>query len=91
MNKQVIHAVYKVYSTFVIPEGIDLDDKEQVSKWWIKWDTMYIEMVDGREFKVRPYIIAGDSNDYKRPDDTMLNEEEVDEDYKDEDYVLKTD
>lgn len=86
MNKQVIHAEYKVYSTFVIPDGIDLDDNEQVSKWWVKWDTMYIEMVDGRTIEVEAYICASNS-DFKRPDDTMLNEEEIDEDYKEEDYV----
>lgn len=90
MNRQVIHAEYKVFSTFVIPEGIDLDDKEQVKNWWVKWDTMYIEMVDGREFEVSAYISAA-QDEFKRPDDTMLNEEEIDEDYKEEDYVKQTD
>ena len=87
MKSQVIQAEYTLYSTFVVPEWIDLDDRDQVEKWWIKWDTMYIEMVDGREIEVKPYIAAEDCADYKRPDDTLLNEEEIDEDYKEEDHV----
>lgn len=88
-NRSVINAEFKVYSTYVIPEGIDIHDKEQVDCYWVKWDTLYIEMKDGRRFEVEPYISAR-HNDFKRPEDITFESAEengVEEDYKDEQYV----
>lgn len=32
-----------------IPFGVDLEDKTQVKDWWIKWEYLNIEYVDGRK------------------------------------------
>jgi hypothetical protein len=75
-----------VYSTFVIPEGIDIHDTEQVEEFWVKYDDLHIFMKDGREITIEPYMSAKDY-DFKRPDDTQVASEEIDEDYKDEDFT----
>ena len=88
-NRNVIVAEYKVYSTFVIPEGVDIHDTEQVKGFWVKYDVLHIEMKDGQVIEVEPYITARD-NDFKRPEDTTFEsavENGVDEDYKDEDFT----
>ena len=85
MNRQVINAKYEVYSTFVIPEGIDVENKEQVEKWWIRRDTLHIEMKDGRKISVLPHIRAFDS-EFKTPDSTKVEEEEI---YEDDEYDEK--
>lgn len=89
-NRSVIVAEYKVTSTFVIPKDIDIDDKEQVENYYVKWDILHIEMVDGRTLRIEPYESAS-NYDLKHPDDiTMQSAEEygVDEDYKDDDYLM---
>ena len=85
-NRSVIVAEYKVYSTFVIPEGIDIRDPEQVEEFWVKYNVLHIQMKDGREIKVEPYMSANDY-DFKRPDDTRVGNDEIDEDYKDENFT----
>lgn len=32
-----------------IPFGLDLDDKNVVKDWWIKWEYLHIEYTDGRK------------------------------------------
>ena len=85
-NRSVVVAEYKVYSTFVIPEGIDIHDPKQIEEFWVKYDVLHIQMKDGRKIKVEPYISAKD-DDFKRPDDTKVASEEIDEDYEDEDFT----
>ena len=90
--KQSILVEYKVYSTFIIPEGIDIHNKDQVESWHIKYDTLTIVFKDTIEptIKVSAYVSAT-NDDLKHPDDMIFEETEVDEEYKDEDYVSKTD
>ena len=88
-NRSVIIAEYRASSTFVIPEGIDIYNKNQVLGFAIKYDVLYIDMKDGREIKVQPYIRAAD-DDMKYPEHLEIEgafDAGVDEDYKDEDYV----
>lgn len=85
-NRSVVVAEYKVYSTFVIPAGIDIHNPEQIEEFWVKYDVLHIQMKDGREIKVDPYIVASEY-DFKRPDDTKIASEEVDEDYNDDDFT----
>ena len=80
--RQGIIAEYTTYSTFVVPEGIDLHE----TKWYVRYNTLYIEFKDGRILTVDPYISA-DESDLKDVADVTKEEVEVDEDYKDEDYV----
>lgn len=88
-NRSVIVAEYKVYSTFVIPEGIDIHDTEQVIGFWVKYDVLHIEMKDRHVIEVEPYMSAKDY-DFKRPDDTTFESavaNGVDANYKDEDFI----
>jgi hypothetical protein len=88
-NRSVIIAEYRATSTFVIPEGIDIYNKDQVLGFAIKYDVLYIDMKDGREIKVEPYISAT-QDDFKYPEHLEIEgafDAGVDEDYKDEDYV----
>jgi len=85
-NRNVIVAEYKVSSTFVIPEGIDIHDPEQVEEFWVRYDVLHIQMTDGREFTVEPYMSAKDS-DFKIPDDIEVGSEDIEEEYKDEDFT----
>lgn len=82
-SRQSIVAEYIVLSTFIIPKGINLHEM----KWYIKYDILHIETKDGM-IEVRP-VTAGSESDFKHPDDTTIQEEEVEEDYKDEDYTSK--
>jgi hypothetical protein len=87
-HRQSILVEYKVSSTFIIPEGIDIHNKDQVLKWYIVYDTLHIVFADTDrpEITVRPYYSAKD-DDLKYYDNVVFEHEEVDEDYKDEDYV----
>lgn len=87
-SRQSILAEYRVYSRFIIPEGIDIHNKEQVESWYIKYNRLTIVFVDKKtpDMIILPYMCAT-NDDLKYPDDTIFEFEEVDEDYKDEDYV----
>ena len=89
MDRSVIVAEYKVYSTFVIPEGIDIYDPEQVIGFWVRYDVLHMDMKDGRMIKVEPYVAAKD-DDFKTPVDITFEsavDNGVDEDYNDEDFT----
>ena len=90
--KQSVIAEYKVYSTFIIPEGIDIHNKDQVEIWYITDDTLRIVFKDKKKpaITVRAYVSANE-DELTNTDDVIFEETEVDEDYKDEDYVSKTD
>lgn len=87
-HRQSILVEYKVSSTFIIPEGIDIHNKDQVLNWYIVYDTLHIVFADTDrpEITVQPYYSAKD-DDLKYYDNVVFEHEEVDEDYKDEDYV----
>ena len=49
-NRKVVRATYyPPDSVFRIPDGIDLEDKTVVENWWVRYDQLHIEYVDGRE------------------------------------------
>ncbi len=87
MSKVVI-ANYNLQSIFKIPKGLDLEDKTQVKSWWIKWNTLKIELVDETILNVKPEFDVME-NDLKYPSDDptiedaedygMLEEEETEQ------------
>jgi hypothetical protein len=82
--RMVVRAIYRVENEFRIPRGIDLEDKEQVDSWGIKWDTMEIFLKNGQIIEVNPTFSIGD-HDMKRPDDTVIDEDDnQDDDDEDE-------
>jgi len=57
-NRHVVTAEYKAESTFKIPDGVDLNDKNVVAEWGIKWDKLHITYTDGRYECIEPTIPA---------------------------------
>ena len=51
-ERKVVIARYWVDEAFKVPDGIDLENKKQVKDWGVKWNTLYIYMVDGTTIKV---------------------------------------
>jgi hypothetical protein len=68
MSRQVIRVHYCVDDVFVIPENIDLNNKNQVKDWGVKWNTLHIYFVDGSEIQINSKGWVNDF-DYKRPND----------------------
>lgn len=69
MVKYIV-AEYTCYSKFRVPDDIDL---EKV-KWWIKHNTLHIELPNGDVLEIESeYEIEGD---YKYPNKTEIEEEE---------------
>ncbi len=69
MNRQVVECEYKAFATFKVPIGVDLDNDKQVKKWWVRWNSLYIEFVDETLNDGEPLVISGveDEGTYKTP------------------------
>lgn len=80
MKTQQVHVTFNAFSKFIVPDGIDLNNKDQVEDWWIKWNTLCIQL------KGQPEIIKVDAEyeieiDSKYPNKTPeVVEEDEDED-----------
>lgn len=85
--RKVVRSYYNFYSTFVIPEGIDLES-EDVKEWWVKWDTLCIEMKDGSIYRVSA-IYSATEGDFKVPEKNVIEEETIDADYDESEHVTK--
>ena len=48
-NRKVVCATYEVKSVFRIPDGLDLEDKNVVVRWCIKYNSLMIEYVGKKE------------------------------------------
>ena len=77
MSRQVIRVQYCIDDVFVIPENIDLNNKNQVKDWGVKWNTLYIYFVDGSEIQINSKGWVNDF-DYKRPNDDYEPEDAED-------------
>jgi hypothetical protein len=77
--QKVVYVSYVVEDTFVIPDGIDLEDKTQVDYYYVHYNVLNIVKIDGTRIEIQSknYI---HTYDYKRPKTIDIDEEEVDED-----------
>lgn len=84
MNRQVVECEYKAFAVFKVPIGVDLDDDKQVKKWWVRWNSLYIEFVDETLNDGEPLVISGaeDEGTYKTP--TEINIGNWDDHFDDE-------
>jgi len=72
-SRKVVRATfYAPDSVFKIPDGLDLEDKSVVKFWGVKYNTLYIYYVDGREEDIEPYFDASESTDYKYTKETEI-------------------
>ena len=70
-NRKVVRAIYEPqHAVFKIPDGIDLENKNVVNYWYVKWANLYICYVDGREEEIEP--VYDPEIDFKRPRDTDI-------------------
>ncbi len=73
-ERQIVIARYTVEYPFRIPKGVDLEDKNVVESWCVKWNILHIYYVDGRIKQINP---AWDNEpDYKYPQDTSVESAE---------------
>jgi len=66
-------AEYKQTTTFKLPLGLDLENKNIVEEYWVKWNTLTIKLENGETL-----TIAGSDceDDKKHPEETRLEDAE---------------
>lgn len=69
---KVIVAKYKAYSTFVIPNDIDLESSE-IESYGIKWDVLHIQYKNGNHTTITAYNSASDY-DFKHPNRNVIQD-----------------
>jgi hypothetical protein len=84
-NRQVVRATFhNPQSVFKIPDGLDLEDKTVVKCWYVKFNQLYIEYVNGEEITISP-IWDGSDYDFKHPMDCEITSaEDVGYEYEDD-------
>jgi len=73
-NRKAIRVTYsRPESIFIIPDGLDLEDKSIVERWRFKYNTLYIHYVDGRQENIKPHFNEFDHSDFiKYPEQTEI-------------------
>ena len=75
-DRKVIRASYTSYDYYVVPTGLDLEDKTVVSSWGIKWGNLWIHLTNGEELCITQPAFEQES-DRKIPDCTeIINQED---------------
>lgn len=73
MTKKVLRVTYTASHVFLIPDDIDLENKEQVEGYKVKYNMLQIVKTDGTEIEIKSERWVEKDNDYKQ-----LNKEESD-------------
>lgn len=79
--KQVLYCDWDDYSSFSVPEGVDLKDTKNVT-WWVRWGTLHIQTKDGKTYELE----ATDTPSLKVPEACRL----VDGDGEEEEIEFNT-
>jgi hypothetical protein len=74
-DRKVVRACYTSYDYYVIPTGLDLEDKSVVSSWGIKWGKLWINLANGKELCISQPAFEQEV-DHKFPDSTEIIEQE---------------
>lgn len=51
-QKKVLICSYTIDECFKIPIGLDLENKDQVKEWWVKYNRLYVELTNGTELEI---------------------------------------
>ena len=91
-RKVVVAHFYSPWATYKIPDGLDLEDKNIVEAWCVKWGTLRILYTDGREEEIDPEFDPEVDNNY--PEDYSIEYAEdysiaYEEDEEDSEVVLE--
>lgn len=68
-ERKVVIVKYNQTDAYKIPKGVDLEDKTVVENYGVKWGTLHIDYVDGREETVES---EGWDTDMKYPDEVRI-------------------
>ncbi len=85
-TNKVVRVTYSVDDCFKVPSNIDLENKDQVECWYVKWNILYIFLKNGKKLEI-------DSEgwfrefDLKRPSDDPVIESAECVGIDDEDFV----
>jgi hypothetical protein len=91
MSRQYIIANYSISEKFIIPKGLDLNNKSLVEYYTVKWNTLYIKLRnDEKLIEVQAEGWIHDF-DYKFADTIEEVAEEEAEEEEEEDEEGKTD
>lgn len=90
-NRNVVIATYAPpKATFILPEGIDMEDRTMIKSYGIKNHVLRIELNDGKILKIKPYQGIEDP-DYMYPEEidfSTVEDEDIDiEDYDESEFV----
>jgi len=81
-NRKVLRVEYISESYFAIPKGIDLEDDTTYKSYIVKYNTLYITLLNGKEIEIQSaWDCAADtkypsSEDHIEQEDTSLEDEE---------------
>ena len=80
---KVLIATYTAYNYFVIPPALAkiIDNKDYVESYYVKWDTLYIDLTNGETIEIQ--MKNSCDPDYKYPEETKI------EDLEDHPYLQK--
>jgi hypothetical protein len=84
-QKKVVKVTYCHEDFFRIPTNVDLENKDQVEEWWVKWNTLYIKLKDIEE--VVQIESEGLEQEMKYPDDQTIEDADDHFNWGDEDFV----
>ncbi|NBP02741.1 MAG: hypothetical protein EBU90_21995 [Proteobacteria bacterium] len=51
--RKVVRVTYCVDEMFCVPDNINLEDTTQVEGWWVKYNTLHIILVGGKEIEIQ--------------------------------------
>jgi len=85
---KVVKVQYCLEEVFKIPVGMDLEDKSQVKYWGVKWNKLYIHLITGEDIEIEPYWDTPNNFDFKRPDDTQIEDDNYTERDSDDDEPI---
>ena len=74
-DRKVVRACYTSYDYYVVPTGLDLEDKTVVSSWGIKLGKLWINLANGKEICITQPALEQEA-DHKFPDNTEIIEQE---------------
>lgn len=71
-DRKVVIATYWHNDAFVIPKGLDLEDKTVVKEWCIKYNTMFVELASGERLQIESQ--GWWEMEFKYPNETKIED-----------------
>jgi hypothetical protein len=78
VNK-IVRATYSNEDVFKVPSNVDLENREQVKDWWIRYNILSIELTNGNVLKIES---EGYEINTKEPDIVEIEDADDDEGFE---------